>query len=92
MRFHRWLDIKACMKQNVYHQEMKRGEPGYYPTQKNCLIWDVICHNMNQMILVRGLDLTGDETSWPDADVHSNLIGKKTDKGGQHVLLLDARR
>ena len=22
----------------------------------------------------------------------SNLIGKKTDKGGQHVLLLDARR
>jgi hypothetical protein len=33
MRFHRWLDIKACMKQNAYHQETKRGEPGYDPTQ-----------------------------------------------------------
>ena len=95
MRFHRWLDIKACMKQNVYHQETKRGEPGYDPTQKYRLIWDVICHNMNQLIQVGGLDLTADETTWPNssyADVHSNLIGKKTNKGGQHVLLLDARR
>ena len=95
MRFRRWIDIKTCMKQNVYFQEKKRDDEGYDPTQKYRLIWDVICHNMNQMILVGGLDLTGDETSWPNssyADVHSNLIGKKTDKGGQHVLLLDARR
>ena len=83
------------MKQNVYHQETKRGEPGYNPTQKYRLIWDIVCHNMNQLILVGGLDLTADETSWPNssyADVHSNLIGKKTDKGGQHVLLLDSNR
>ena len=66
MRFRRWIDIKTCMKQNVYFQEKKRGDEGYDPTQKYRLIWDVICHNMNQMILVDGLNLTGDETSWPN--------------------------
>jgi len=25
MRFHRWLDIKSVMKQNVYHKEKKGG-------------------------------------------------------------------
>ena len=37
----------------------------------------------------------GDETSWPNssyADVHNKFVNKKTDKGGQHVMLLDARR
>jgi hypothetical protein len=95
MRFRRWLDIKSVMKQNVYHKEKKRGDAGYDPTQKYRLIWDAITHNMNRMIKVGGLDCTGDETSWPNssyADVNSNLKGKKTDKGGQHVLLLNARR
>jgi hypothetical protein len=51
--------------------------------------------NMNQIIEKGGLDLTMDETTWPNssyADVHGRLSGKKTDKGGQHVLLLDSRR
>ena len=26
MRFRRWIDIKTCMKQNVYFQEKKRGD------------------------------------------------------------------
>jgi hypothetical protein len=83
------------MKQNVYHKEKKRGDAGYDPTQKYRLIWDTMTHNMNRIIKVGGLDCTGDETSWPNssyADVHSTLKGKKTDRGGQHVLLLDARR
>ncbi len=83
------------MKQNVYHREKKRGDACYDPPQKYCLIWDAITHNMNRIIKVRGLDCTGDETSWPNssyADVNSVLKGKKTDKGGQLVLLLDARR
>ncbi|MFM8622856.1 MAG: hypothetical protein ACKOB3_05715, partial [Holophagaceae bacterium] len=95
MQYRRWLDIKSVMKQNVYHREKKRGDAGYDPTQKYRLIWDAMAHNMNRMIKVGGLDCTGDETSWPNssyADVHSNLKGKKTDRGGQHVLLLDARR
>ncbi len=36
-----------------------------------------------------------DETSWPNssyADIQGCLQGKKTDKGGQHVLLLDSKR
>jgi hypothetical protein len=36
-----------------------------------------------------------DQTTWPNssyADVHGRLNGKKTDKGGQHALLLDLQR
>ncbi len=55
------------------------------------------CHdpNMNQLIDKGGLDLTLDETTWPNssyADIQRRLQGKKTDKGGQHVLLLDSKR
>ena len=62
MNFRRWLDIKSVMKQNVYHKEKTRTEPGYDPTQKYRLIWDVMTHNMNRMIEFGGLDCTGDET------------------------------
>jgi hypothetical protein len=50
---------------------------------------------MNQLIDKGGLDLTMDETTWPNssyADVQGHLQGKKTVKGGQHVLLLDSKR
>ncbi len=52
---------------------------------------------MNQLIDKGGLDLTLDETTWPNsnssyADIQGHLQGKKTDKGGQHVLLLDSKR
>ncbi len=36
-----------------------------------------------------------DKTTWPNysyADVQGRLNRKKTDKGGQHVLLLDPQR
>jgi hypothetical protein len=51
-------------------------------------------HNMNQLIEKGDLDLTMDETTWPNSsyvDVQGRLQGKKTDKGGQHVLLLDSK-
>ena len=50
---------------------------------------------MNLIILRAGKDTTADETTWPNssyADVHSRFTNKKADKGGQHVMLLDARR
>jgi hypothetical protein len=50
---------------------------------------------MNQLIDKGGLDLTMDETTWTNssyADIQGHLQGKKTDKGGQHVLLLDSKR
>jgi hypothetical protein len=49
---------------------------------------------MNQLIDKGGLDLTMDETTWPNSsypDIQGPLQGKKTDKGGQHVLLLDSK-
>ena len=95
MHFRCWLDIKGCLKQNEYFTEKKRGDKGYDPMQKYRLVWDVMTHNMNQLIERGGLDLTMDKTTWPNssyADVHGRLNGKKTDKGGQHVLLLDSQR
>jgi hypothetical protein len=50
---------------------------------------------MNPIIQKGGLDFTLDETTGSNAsyaDVHGRLNGKKCDKGGQHVLLLDAQR
>jgi hypothetical protein len=95
MHFRRWLDIKACLKQNEFWTEKKRTDEGYDPTQKYCLVWDVMTHNMKHFIDKGGLDLTMDETTWPNsscADVQGHLQGKKNDKGGQHVLLLDSKR
>jgi len=94
MHFRRWIDIKACLKQNEFWTEKTRGVEGYDPTQKYRIVWDVMMINMNQIIEKGGLDLTMDKTTWPNssyADVHGRLSGKKTDKGGQHVLLLDSK-
>ena len=95
MHYRRWIDIKGCLKQNEYFSEKKRTDAEYDPTQKYRLVWDVMTHNMNQLIKKGGTDYTLDETSWQNAsyaDVHSRLLGKKCDKGGQHVLLLDSKR
>ncbi len=47
MHFIRWLNIKACLKQNEFWTEKKKSEEGYDPTQKYRLVWDVMTHNMN---------------------------------------------
>ncbi len=95
MHLRRWLDIKACLQQNAFWEEKKKTDEGYDPTQKFRLVWDVMTHNMNQLIHKGGLDLTLDETTWPNSSyvgIQGPLQGKKTDKGGQHVLLLDSKR
>ncbi len=95
MHFRRWLDIKACLKQNDFWTEKKKTDEGYDPTQKYRLVWDVMTHNMNQLIDKGVLDLIMDETTWSNssyADIQGRLQGKKTDKGGQHVLLHDSKR
>jgi hypothetical protein len=66
MHFRRWLDIKACLKQNAFWEEKKKTDEGCDPTQKYRLVWDVMTHNMNQLIDKGGLDLTLDETTWPN--------------------------
>ncbi len=95
MHFRRWLDIKAFLEQNEFWTEKKKTEEGYDPTQKYHLVWDDMTRNMNQLINKGSLDLTMVETTWPNssyADIQGCLQGKKTDKGGQHVLLLDSKR
>ncbi len=79
MHFRRWLDIKACLKQNEFWTEKKRTDEGYDPAQKYHLVWDVMTHNMNQLIDKGGLDLTLDKTTWPNssyADIQGCLQGK----------------
>jgi hypothetical protein len=83
------------LKQIEFWTKKKKTDDGYDLTQKYCLVWDVMTHNMNQLIDKGGLDLTMDETTWPSssyADIQGHLQGKKPDKGGQHVLLLDSKR
>jgi hypothetical protein len=84
MHLRRWLNIKAYLKQNEFWTEMKKTDAGFDPTQNNCLVWDVMTHNMNQLMDKGGLDLIMDETTWPNssyADIQGCLQGKKTDKG-----------
>ena len=50
MHYWRWIDIKACLKQNEYFSEKKRTDTEYDPTHKFCLVWSVMTHNMNQII------------------------------------------
>ena len=64
MHFRRWLDIKACLNQNCFWEEKNKTDKGYDPTQKYCLVWDVMTHNMNQLIHKGGLDLILDETTF----------------------------
>ena len=50
MHFRRWLDIKACLKQNKFLQKRRELTKNIDPAQKYCLVWDVMTHNMNQLI------------------------------------------
>ena len=80
MNYRRWLDIKSCLKLNNCMTETKRGTENYDPTQKYRLVWDVLTHNMNLIILTAGKDTTADETTWPNssyADVHTRFTTKK---------------
>ena len=73
----------------------KRGEAGYDPTRKYRGICDVPTHNLLCLIKEGGKDVVVDETTWPNespSDMHNRTKGKRTGKGGQHVLAVDARR
>ena len=94
----RFLDLK--LNQKMIHPGTEaamphRSETGYDPTRKYRMVWDVMTHNMNSVIKEGGKDLTFVETTWPNesfADAQGRLRGKKAGKGGQHAMLVDARR
>ena len=78
MHFRRWQDIKACLKQNEFWTEKTRGVEGYDPTQNYRLVWDVMTFNMNQIIEKCGLDLTMDETTWPNSSYADKTLSIAT--------------
>ena len=72
-----------------------RGEAGYDPIRKHRKIWDVPIFNLNFIIKRSSKDIVINETMWPNespSDMQGRNKGKKTAKGGQHVLVVDARR
>ena len=79
----------------MYWTETKRRQENYDLMQKYWLAWDVMTFNMNLLIKRAGKDATMDETTWPNscyADMHIKFVNKKTNMGGQHLLLLDAKQ
>jgi hypothetical protein len=94
MGVRRLLDLKRSVKLCRHYEEKGKGEVGYDPTQKYRLIWDVVTHNTLQCMERGGLDITIDETTWPNAsyaDMNGRLRGKKSSKGGQHTIAVDAK-
>ena len=56
----------------------KKVQVGYDPEYKFCLVWDVLCHNINAFIERASLDICGNETSDTFAgfsEIISNISG-----------------
>ena len=87
----RFLQIKRVIKSNDNDTSPKRGEEGYNPTYKYDMISAITCANTNALSELAGLDLGGDETTFPTngfgeagAGVTSRIVGKPgVTKGGQ---------
>jgi hypothetical protein len=95
----RWLEIKRVYKLCNNLTAPKKGAPGYDPAYKYKMIWDVLIHNTNAITGHGGLDLCGDETSWPHqgfaeagSGIIQSLVGKPVSKGGQTVIVSDVDR
>ena len=59
------------------------------------MIWDVFTHNTLCCIKDGPLDCSLDETSWANgsySDMNRRLKGKKINKGGQHTIVVDAKK
>ena len=81
------------MKLCEFYKEPEKHEPEYDPTQKYCMVWDVMTFNLISFIKKGGVDETIDKITWPSAcfgPVHNHLIKKKVSKGGQHTFTLEA--
>ena len=96
----RWLAIKRVYKLCNNLTAKKKHEEGYDPAYKYDSIFDCICHNVNALTLFAGLDLSGDETSFPFngwgetlAGLFGYVKGKPgLSRGGQTILVSDADR
>jgi hypothetical protein len=92
----RCMDVKRMFKLSDVTKEIPIGSEGFDPTQKYRLVWDATCHNVRNLLLSAGKDLTIDETSWPSANysaMHKRLKEKPgISKGGQHAIVCDANK
>ena len=96
----RWLAIKRVYKLCNNLTAKKRDQEGYDPAYKYDSIFETICHNVNALTLFAGLDLSGDETSFPFngwGEMLAGLFGYVKGKpgmsrGGQTILVSDCDR
>jgi hypothetical protein len=61
----RWLEIKRVYKLCNNLTAPKKGEPNYEPSYKYDMIFKTAIHNVNVITQCCGLDMCGDETSFP---------------------------
>ena len=100
MTLHRWNQLKRVYKLNNNDNAPMKGEPGYDPSYKYDMIYDVITSNVRVLTKNAELDLTGDETTWgfggygeKGAKVVYRVKGKPgVTKGGQTVLVSAVNR
>ena len=98
MSVSRFVDLKLNHKLICLLKEKNlppRGEAGYDPSRKYRMIWDAPIFNLNCIIKRDGKDVVIDKTTWPNespANMQGRTKGKKMAKGGQHVLVVGARR
>ena len=97
MRHRRFIDLRSLLKMNDNTKQKPRGIRGYDPCTKYRLIWDVMVHNMNQMIKKAELDCCIDETSWAHggfgSEALTRIMGKPgVNKGGQTTIVVSAKR
>ena len=96
----RWLELKRVHKLCNNLTAKPRGHDEYNPAYKYDFIYDVITHNVNALTLFAGLDLCGDETTFPfngwgeAASGLFTLVNNKpgVTRGGQMVLISDVDR
>ena len=89
--------MRYNLKLSSNETEIPRGEEGYDPCAKYSLIYDVMVHNMNQLMSKGSRDVTMDETSWACMSFGSEVLVRVRNKpgitkGGQTVLLLESKR
>ena len=100
MTLHRWNQLKRIYKLNNNDSSKKRGEPGYDPSYKYDLIYNVMTANVRAITKFGELDLTGDETTWAfggfgekGTKIVSRIQGKPgVSKGGQTVIVSAVNR
>ena len=99
MKMTRFKELKEALKLCHNGSVPKKGQQGYDPAYKYDLVYKVMVHNTNAITKFADENQTIDETTWghggygeAQSGIVSRLRNKKVSKGGQTVIVSDARK